>query len=266
MYIYSGHSQHPWKNKHSATHHISPVISTGFTHTSTANYLLFKAVFSLHLYVRRDFQGWPAWPLGVETAVRIWAEVRVTLKIPIPTQALLNQACPAQRTGVGRKELQDRCAHLDGMSSSGAWEHSLMADVIFGDCSQSWCDVGGKCSCDLSQVGLLRQPQASSAPVQEQHPTTERCPGQALMQGPILGGSCMDKQPAQLRARAQFLPSVMEGLLPGQTCPHCHPAFSLSRVVPNSPFLCFLRFKNLLFNISTVIIELKPSHFQLHSR
>lgn len=56
MYIYSGQSHHPWKYKHSATHHISPGIPTGFTHTSTANYLLFKAVFSWHLYVRRDFQ------------------------------------------------------------------------------------------------------------------------------------------------------------------------------------------------------------------
>lgn len=44
MYIYTGQSHHPWKNKHSVARHVSPGIPTGFTRISIANYWLFKAV------------------------------------------------------------------------------------------------------------------------------------------------------------------------------------------------------------------------------
>lgn len=188
-------------------------------------------------------------------------------EIPIPTQALANQACPTQRTGVWQErapgqmctpgwDVQVRCL---GMLTYGWWH--------FWWCSQSWCDVGRKRSCDLSQCGLLR-PASGQLCCPRASPHHRRVHRAA----PDLGsnfGQFLHGQSAQLRARAQFLPSMMKELLPGQTwSPRCHPAFPLSSLVPNSLFLIasFLWIKNLLFNIATVIIKLKPSFFQLHSR
>lgn len=69
--------------------------------------------------------------------------------------------------------------------------------------------------------------QASSAPVQERYPTSEGCTGQRLMEGPILGCSCMEKQ-CTGQSRAQFLPSMMKGPLPGQTFKCRKPTLSRS--------------------------------------
>lgn len=72
----------------------------------------------------------------------------------------------------------------------------------------------------------------------------------------------MDKQSAQLRARAQLLPSMMKGLLLGLTLKPTLPLrFSLVQFGAQFLTVSFLWFKNLLFNISIVITELKPSLF-----
>lgn len=74
----------------------------------------------------------------------------------------------------------------------------------------SWMGcAGGMCSL-MADVILVTAVRADVVWVGSS-PHHRRCTG------PILGGSCMDTQSAQPRARAQLLPSTMKGLLPGQT-------------------------------------------------
>lgn len=187
---------------------------------------------------------------------------RSHLKLPVPIQALVNQACQTQWLGVWLERAPDsalgrvcRITALGGTSRWDTWEGLLMVAVVFGGCSERagmrWIRKWSYDLCSVSTGQLCSCPGASphhrrvhrAAPDRGSnfglflHGETEYT-GQSraqflpsMMKGPLLGKPSSAKNTAQISAPSPKLVSALSRIPAcSLSCPHHNPLWDLPRL------------------------------------